>query len=114
MDEEIQKHCAVKVQAAARAFIARQKSFKTIQERFEKIYDPRREEYYYYDTKLDVASWDKPLLLRDKDILSVAQTYTDDEAALIKSLACLRLPSNPCASSAIIFIFYIFKSSLKD
>lgn len=90
MDEEIQKHCAVKVQAAARAFIARQKSFKTIQERFEKIYDPRREEYYYYDTKLDVASWDKPLLLRDKDILSVAQTYTDDEAALMIQRQLLR------------------------
>ena len=44
--------------------------------RFEKIYDPIRKRYYYYDRDLDVSSWWKPVLLRNSD-LPVAPTYTE-------------------------------------
>ena len=73
MDGEIKNHCAVRMQSIVRSFMAWKRIQHEIQVRFEKIFDPRRQEYYYYDTKLDIASWDKPLLLGDRDIMNVAQ-----------------------------------------
>ena len=90
MDLEIQNHCALRVQTATRILLARRRVVRLIQARFEKIFDPRRKEYYYYDTVNDVATWDKPLLLGEGDIEEIAQTYTDDEAATMISRQLLR------------------------
>ncbi len=90
MDLEIQNHCALRVQTATRMLLARRRIVRLIQSRFEKILDPRRKEYYYYDTVNDVATWDKPLLLGKSDIIQIAQTYTDDEAAVMITRQLLR------------------------
>jgi Leucine-rich repeat (LRR) protein len=83
MDDEIKSHCAIKVQAVGRGYVARVRILQLIKTRFEKIFDPRRNEYYYYDTKLDISSWEKPKLLGDSDIEEIAQTYTDEEAVVM-------------------------------
>ncbi len=31
---------------------------------WEKVYDPDKEGYYYYNRKTDTATWDKPKLLK--------------------------------------------------
>eukprot|EP01031_Cornospumella_fuschlensis_P027695 gene27695-33452_t len=79
--EETQFYAA-KLQAVARKFIVRSKIMKEITDRYEKIFDPKRKKYYYYDKKLDSSSWLKPVMLLDKDIEDVAPTYLPDQAAL--------------------------------
>eukprot|EP01036_Dinobryon_divergens_P060167 gene60167-80241_t len=54
-----------------------------VNERFEKIYDPRRKAYFYYDMKNDTSSWHKPTILLHADLLIVSPTYTKDAAALM-------------------------------
>ena len=90
MDLEILNHCALRIQTSIRVFIAKKRVFSLIQARFEKIFDPRRKEYYYYDTVYDIATWDKPILLGNRDIEEIAQTYTDDEAATMITRQLLR------------------------
>lgn len=69
------------MQSIARLFLARSRLLKKIYERYEKIRDPRRDRYYYYDKELDTSSWRKPRLLLDGDLPTVAPTYTNDEAS---------------------------------
>ena len=89
-EEEINNHVATQIQSMIRRFLARRRVFHLLQSRIEKIYDPRNNLYYYYDTVTDIASWDKPLLLGDLDIHTIAQTYTDNEAALMIQRQLLR------------------------
>jgi hypothetical protein len=70
-----------KLQSFVRLFLCRTKLLKSINERYEKIFDPKRHKYYYYDKLKDKSSWDKPRLLLGKDLDTVAPTYTNDEAA---------------------------------
>ncbi|RYH20161.1 hypothetical protein EON65_24355 [archaeon] len=82
LDGEETQFYAAKLQAAARKFIVRSKIMKQITERYEKIFDPKRKKYYYYDKKFDSSSWLKPVLLLDKDIEDVAPTYLPEQAAV--------------------------------
>ena len=71
----------MKMQATARRFLQRSKIYKSIAGRYEKILDPKRKRYYYYDVLKDASSWHKPRLLLKFD-LEVAPTYTTDQGAL--------------------------------
>lgn len=83
LQEEIKLLCYLKCQAFGRRYNARKRVLRLINERFEKIHDPRRQRYYYYDRQLDTSSWQKPKLLRDHDIEDIAPTYIPDQAALM-------------------------------
>lgn len=80
-DEEaaMMHYGAVKIQSIARMIIIRSRILKQLNERYEKIYDPRRERYYYYDKVLDKSSWGKPLLLLKSDIIKISPTYVEGE-----------------------------------
>ena len=83
-DDELEFHNEIvtKIQARARGMLGRMRIRRMINERFEKIRDPRRNEYFYYDKVNDTSSWLKPSLLKgDEDILEIAPTYTENEAA---------------------------------
>jgi hypothetical protein len=73
---------AIKIQSIARMIIVRSRVLKQLNERYEKIYDPRRERYYYYDKVSDKSSWGKPVLLLKSDIKIISPTYAfEDENA---------------------------------
>jgi hypothetical protein len=84
-DEESQlsEFGAVKIQSIVRMILARKAIIKKINQRFEKIYDPRRKRHYYYDSAKDKSSWLKPRLLRSSDILTISPTYTKEAAATL-------------------------------
>jgi Leucine-rich repeat (LRR) protein len=90
MDDETRNLCAVLLQSLARMYISRKLIIKKILGRVEKIWDPRRNMHYYYDTVTDIASWSKPRLLKKTEIEEVAQTYLPDEAATMIIRQCLR------------------------
>jgi hypothetical protein len=75
--EMIQTYGAVKIQSIARMIIVRARLLKQLNDRYEKIYDPRRERYYYYDKLKDKSSWGKPLLLLKSDINLISPTYVE-------------------------------------
>ena len=89
-DEDTQILCATKVQSLIRRALARLSIVSKILKRTEKIWDPRREEFYYYDIVTDISSWRKPRLLRNIEIEEIAPTYTPDEAAGLIVRQCLR------------------------
>ena len=80
---EVKKECTIKIQAHFRRILARYRIIGLISARYEKIFDPKRGRYYYYDTIRDQSSWSKPLLLRNDDIKQIAPTYTPDQAAMM-------------------------------
>ena len=71
---------AIKLQSIVRMILVRSRIIKQINERYEKIFDPRRQRYYYYDRINDTSSWGKPLLLRNSDIKIVSPTFIDESA----------------------------------
>jgi hypothetical protein len=82
-DEQLEIFSITQIQAIARKWAVRTKLVKKLQARYEKIYDPRKKKYYYYDKELDRSAWKKPRLLLDKDVSQVSPTYTDDAAAVL-------------------------------
>ena len=85
-EDELEFHNEIitKIQAHARGMLARMRIRRIINERFEKILDPRRNMYFYYDKINDTSSWLKPSILKDdEDILEISATYTEDEAAIM-------------------------------
>lgn len=80
-DAELSWYCAIKVQSLCRRFLVRQRLLKEARNRYEKIFDPKRKRYYYYDSVTDKSTWIKPVQLLDKD-LDVAPTYIPEQAAL--------------------------------
>lgn len=82
-ERQLTEYSIIKIQSVVRLFVCRSKLLKLINIRYEKIFDPNRKKYYYYDKVNDSSSWSKPRLLLDKDLDKIAQTYTDDEAAII-------------------------------
>jgi hypothetical protein len=72
---------AVKLQSFLRRFIIRSRLLRSIRQRYEKIYDPVRKRYFYYDKETDTSSWIKPVLLLTTD-LHISPTYTEDQAAI--------------------------------
>lgn len=75
--------CATKLQSLCRTYLARRKILKQIFARYEKIYDPKRRQHYYYDKLHDRSSWIKPTLLLNSDFPEVSPTYTKDQAVVV-------------------------------
>ena len=103
-DAEFLSSVALTIQRTIRRFLSRCRVVKVLNERIEKIYDPRRKLYYYYDSVADTSSWLKPALLRDSDIQLIAPTFTPDEASrhitnLMLRLRSLRLVQRAFAQS---------------
>lgn len=71
---------AIKLQSIVRMILVRSRIIKQINDRYEKIFDPRRQRHYYYDRINDTSSWGKPLLLRNSDIKIVSPTFIDESA----------------------------------
>jgi len=86
---------AIKIQALIRRFIVRTKLTKKLCERYEKIYDYKRQRHYYYDKDTDTSSWFKPALFLNADAIKIAPPFTEEAAANVikyqfKRLAALR------------------------
>jgi hypothetical protein len=79
--DDLQLYSIIKIQAAIRVFITRARTLKEIRQRYEKIYDPKRKRFYYYDKLKDKSSWYKPALLLNRDLDDIAPTFTRDQAA---------------------------------
>lgn len=100
-DESIQiiELSIIKFQSLVRLFITRSKILKDINKRYEKIFDPNRQQYYYYDTLTDATSWVKPALLLHCDIEKVSSLFTEEQAVVLiqtrirmfLALKCVRL-----------------------
>jgi hypothetical protein len=89
-DDEWRALCISKIQAHVRRFLARRGVLRRLNLQYEKIYDPVRGRFYYYDTANDVSSWTKPLLFQNGDVEKVSPTYFPDEAATIIQRAAYR------------------------
>ena len=83
---DIRDHSSKMLQKAVRRYIVRSRVLKIIEDRFEKIFDPKRRSYYYYDTVTDTSSWRKPPLLLTGDIQRISPTSV--------SYTHLTLPTN--------------------
>lgn len=83
VEMEVRNECAMKLQATMRRSLARIKIIKLVSSRYEKILDPKKGRYYYYDSIADVSSWKKPGILGDSDLNDIAPTYTKDQAAVM-------------------------------
>ena len=75
--------CATVIQKYFRRYFQRLKIIDYIETKYEKIYDPRRKLYYYYNIEEDRSSWRKPVLLLKGDLSRIAPTYTLDEASVM-------------------------------
>lgn len=58
MDTESELNATV-IQSLARRYFVRTKILQLLNERYEKIYDPKRKKYFYYDVHADISSWEK-------------------------------------------------------
>eukprot|EP01036_Dinobryon_divergens_P025018 gene25018-33527_t len=75
---------ATVIQSLARRYIVRKTILQTLNERYEKIYDPKRKKCFYYDTRFDTSSWEKPrLFLKTSDVSKLSSIYSRDEAATV-------------------------------
>lgn len=79
----VRHQCAIKLQAVVKRFLIRCHIHRLVLDRYEKIWDPVRKSYYYYDILLDQSSWYKPAILLNSDITKIAPTYTNDYAATL-------------------------------
>jgi Leucine-rich repeat (LRR) protein len=82
---------STKVQAMARRMFARDVAYAMVAEKWEKIFDPVRARYYYYNVVDDQAIWKRPAPLMWRDLEHVAPTFTDEQAALLVQSAWRRL-----------------------
>ena len=71
----------LKLQAFARRIRDRKKVVTLLESKYEKIYDPNRKKYFYYNSLTDTSSWKKPKLLGRSDITKISSLYTEEEAA---------------------------------
>ena len=90
-DREMKVSCAIVMQALARRYFSRCKVIRFVSKRFEKIWDPKTDKHYYYDTKKDKASWTKPAILLHADLEDIAPTYLDEPAVLMVQCQYRRL-----------------------
>jgi hypothetical protein len=70
----------VKIQSLVRRFLTRLKVLTDTFQRYEKIWDPKRKKFYYYDKLKDKSSWIKPVLLLKHDLFDIAPTYLPEQA----------------------------------
>ena len=82
---------STKIQSLARRYFAREVAYGMVAESWEKIFDPVRSRYYYYNVRSDVAMWKRPAPLMWRDLDMVAPTFTDEQAALLVQSAWRRL-----------------------
>jgi len=91
LDKYLREDCATVIQKHARRYIQRVKILELMEATYEKILDPRRKCYFYYNINTDRSSWKKPALLLKADLSRIAPTYTLDQAATkIQSLCRCR------------------------
>ena len=74
---------ATKIQSMARRMFARETAYQMVSEVWEKIFDPVRTRYYYYNVVTDAAIWKRPAPLMWRDLEDVAPTFTDEQAAML-------------------------------
>jgi hypothetical protein len=86
---EMEMIMAIQIQKRIRGFIVRSRRRKYVHERFEKIWDPRRDKHYFYDTEEDTAAWKLPLVFRKfEPEFEIAPTFLpDDGARVIQTMA---------------------------
>ena len=86
-NEETKEHMGitsiVRAQCLARRFIVRARVLKKLRARFEKIYDFKRNRFYYYDTVTDMSSWRKHRLFRKHDVEFISPMFTNETGAEI-------------------------------
>lgn len=80
----------IKAQAIARKFVLRSRFLQQLEERYEKIYDPKRDRYFYYDRINDISTWQKPVVFGKDDVEEISSIYTPDEASIIIYRTLLR------------------------
>ena len=68
MEEDAEYFLIVKIQAVIRRFLARSRILRVATDRYEKIYDYKRQRFYYYDKISDTSSWFKPAIYLKNDI----------------------------------------------
>lgn len=73
----------IRVQSIFRAWFARKAAVIEIKRRWEKIYDPKRQRHYYFDTVNACSQWRKPKLLRNDDIEHISALYSREQAAVV-------------------------------
>ncbi|CAM9624079.1 unnamed protein product, partial [Choristocarpus tenellus] len=88
--EEVQH--VVNIQRVVRGFAGRLAALKQVNEVIEKIYDPRTGGFYYYNSITGESSWKSPAMLKRilgefGDLEHVANTYTDEQAAVMLQAA---------------------------
>ena len=81
LNQYFRDSCATIIQRHARRYNQRVKILELYNSMYEKILDPKRRCYYYYNIEKDRSSWTKPRLLHDGDIWKISPSYTIDEAA---------------------------------
>lgn len=90
MDSEKSLRYIVKAQSIARKFVLRSRFLKQLEDRYEKIYDPKRDRYFYYDRLTDTSSWEKPVVFGKDDVEEISSIFTPDEASVIVVRSLLR------------------------
>ena len=81
LNQYFRDSCATIIQRHARRYNQRVRIIELYNSIYEKILDPKRRCYYYYNIEKDRSSWTKPRLLHDSDIWKISPSYTIDEAA---------------------------------
>lgn len=82
MEESYLNH-VILAQSSIRRFIARCYIHRYIRSKYEKVYDPKKRIYFYYNVQNDRSSWTKPILLLESDITIISPTYSLQEATLL-------------------------------
>ena len=73
-----------------RCSIARRRAYIQAQKVIEKIYDPRTDDYFYYNKVTTESRWTKAKCLGNHDIENLAATYTEEQGALMIQSALRR------------------------
>lgn len=89
-EEEVEIHPEImtavrRLQGNFRMTIARKRVLEVVRNRYELVFDPETDEYFYYDKVTEQSQWTKPLTLRAK------QLYQDSKRATEKAMMIQRL-----------------------
>ena len=71
----------IRIQSMIRRYLNRVRTIQLLRSRYEKIYDIKRNRFYYYDTITDMSSWRKHRLFGRHDVEFISPMYTEDMAA---------------------------------
>jgi hypothetical protein len=100
LKEQLREVAAIRIQSAVRRFLGRCLVLKLANLRWEKVFDPRRKRFYYYETLLDASSWRKPHILHNQDLEKTSPTYTLAQACLLVQRQARRMLAHRRVGSA--------------